>query len=138
MAAAPAFFKNSANCLDLSIDVAFGHNELWRLKAANIASVTFQMQWPLATTNCGGGRPQIKISRDFLLAAWYENKRNVGFEVPMVIIIHCKFAKAAQRLNRVNLSNVETLWWRVAAAVAAAAAAEAVAAAEGISCIVSS
>ena len=59
------------------------------------------------------------------IKTWYENKRNVGFEVPMVIIIHCKFAKAAQRLNRVNLSNVETLWWRVAAAVAAAAAAEA-------------
>ena len=38
--------------------VAFGHNELWRPEAANKVSVTTQMLWPLATTNCGGRKPQ--------------------------------------------------------------------------------
>ena len=38
--------------------MAFGHNELWRPEAANKVSVTTQMLWPLATTNCGGRKPQ--------------------------------------------------------------------------------
>ena len=39
---------------DFSSVVAVDHNELWRPLAANRLSVTFQMLWPLATTNCGG------------------------------------------------------------------------------------
>ena len=38
----------------LSYILAFGHNELWRPKAAKMVSVTFQMLWLSATMNCGG------------------------------------------------------------------------------------
>ena len=37
----------------LSYILAFGHNELWRPKAAKRVSVTFQMLWLSATMNCG-------------------------------------------------------------------------------------
>ena len=43
----------------LSNDMAFGHNELWFPKVAISLSVTFQMLWPLVTTNCGSHRMQI-------------------------------------------------------------------------------
>ena len=49
---------NSRHC-DLSIVVAFWHNELWWPPAANSLSVTSQVLWPLATTNCGSWRPQM-------------------------------------------------------------------------------
>ena len=48
----------SAAICDLSNVVAFGHNELWRPRAANNVCVTSQLLWPSATTNCGGWRPQ--------------------------------------------------------------------------------
>ena len=38
--------------------VTVGHNELWQPLAANRLTVTSQMLWPLATTNCGGLWPQ--------------------------------------------------------------------------------
>ena len=44
----------AADICDLLIVVAFGHNELWRPKAAKRVSVTFQMLWLSATMNCGG------------------------------------------------------------------------------------
>ena len=44
----------AAAICDLSIVVAFGHNELWRPKAAKRVSVTFQMLWPSATTKSEG------------------------------------------------------------------------------------
>ena len=34
--------------------MAFGHNELWRPKAAKSVSMTSQMLWPSATRNSGG------------------------------------------------------------------------------------
>ena len=49
-----ASVANLAAICDLSIVVAFGHNELWRPRAANNVSLTSQLLWPSATTNCGG------------------------------------------------------------------------------------
>ena len=48
--------QSSTAICDFSIVVAFGHNELWRPKAANRVSVTSQVLWPSATTNSSGGR----------------------------------------------------------------------------------
>ena len=52
-----ASVANLAAICDLSIVVAFGHNELWRPKAAESVCVTSQLLWPSATMNCGGWRP---------------------------------------------------------------------------------
>ena len=38
---------------DFLNDVAFGHKELWQTLVADSLSVTSQMLWHLATTNCG-------------------------------------------------------------------------------------
>ena len=43
--------RNSAHC-DLSIVVAFSHNELWQPLATNSFSVTSQVLWSFATMNC--------------------------------------------------------------------------------------
>ena len=48
-----ASVANLVAICDLSIVVAFGHNELWRPKAAESVCVTSQLLWPSATTNCG-------------------------------------------------------------------------------------
>ena len=48
----------AAAICDLSIILAFGHNELWFPKVAISLSVTFQMLWPLVTTICFGRRLQ--------------------------------------------------------------------------------
>ena len=51
-------YQSSAAICDLSIVVAFGHNELWRLTAANRVSVISQVLWPSTITNSGSRRPQ--------------------------------------------------------------------------------
>ena len=51
-------WQSRAAICDLVVVVAFGHNELWRPKAAKKVSVTSQILWPLATTNSGCRRPQ--------------------------------------------------------------------------------
>ena len=65
-----ASVANLAAICDLSIVVAFGHNELWRPKAAERVSLTSQMLWPLATTNSGGRTPQNRLLRWLNPATW--------------------------------------------------------------------
>ena len=49
--------QSNAAISDLSIVVAFGHNELWWPEAANRVSVISQVLWPSAITNSGSRRP---------------------------------------------------------------------------------
>ena len=58
-----ASVANLVAICDLSIVVAFGHNELWRPKAAESVCVTSQLLWPSATTNCGSWRPRQVASK---------------------------------------------------------------------------
>ena len=39
--------------------VVFGHTKLWLYLASNSLLMTYQMLWPLVTTNCGCIWPQI-------------------------------------------------------------------------------
>ena len=41
--------------------MVFGHNKLCQLPIVNSLPVIIKVLWPLATTNCGGWRPQIVI-----------------------------------------------------------------------------
>ena len=50
-------YQSNAAIWDLSIVVAFGHNELWWPEAANRVSVISQVLWPSAITNSGSQRP---------------------------------------------------------------------------------